>query len=282
MVSSDEKDIFLIHPLHHLRKICIKIFQSFRVSFRIVPVSVEHIEIHQVHEQEPVKSLFQIRYRCLYPFSVVLRVVYFCKPSPVKDILNLTYADDIFSFLAEHIKKRIARRVHGKIFSILCAVIISAFSGKRTANDSTHRVISAYKLSGNLANFILSIQRNHAFVHSNLHQAVRRQIHNRVSSLYMFIPQHLNDFRTGSGIVPYDLRANPSLKFFNNPRRKRFSEYFKRRLYGKPRYFKMTVCRVFCLRALSGFSKTALRIFHTFQPCSLDIKETQRLHIRDI
>ena len=149
--------------------------QRLRVAVDVPAVSVEHVEIDEVHEAKPREVLIRIGERFGKTVGVSRRVGKLRHAASGKDIVNLADGNHVLARLDNRVEHRLFGRLDGKIMPSGRSGV-GPLAGKGPGDDSAHAVLTHQKLSCDAAVFIQLLGRNHVLVRGNLEDGVGRSV----------------------------------------------------------------------------------------------------------
>lgn len=178
-------------------------------------MAVEHVEINKIGEEETAR----LAPERLTEFGHAIGVV-FCgdvvfDAAAVVDIVNLADAENADLGVGENVKEHGTRWFDSVIMAALSAPIISRRASKRSRDDASHAMRTIEKFARDLAHFVELSNRNGLLVRRDLKNAVARRVDDRIAGALMLLPEFLDDFRAGGGLVANGFAANGALEFLD-------------------------------------------------------------------
>src|SRR6266581_1239259 len=186
MIGGDQQQVARRHGSQQRREKNIEFFQGPGKSLHVLPVPIEHVEIHEVRENEAGVLRTECRMQLLHAVGVVPGGDVALDAPAVVDVVNLADAEDRHFALDQYIHQHGVRRLNSVIVAALGAPEIPRRSSKGPRDDSADFVRSDEHFARDLAHAVKLADGNHVFVRRNLEYAVARGVNDRKSRAQMF------------------------------------------------------------------------------------------------
>ena len=283
MVGGDHEHVVLFHFCHKSAEPFIKFGKGVCISFRIVSVTVNHIEIHKVDEAKTFKILL-LEFGGFFHSDVVgTGAVCFGNAFSGEDIKNLSDADGRKTLFHKDIKRGILRRNKGIIVASAGAVKIRIFTFKRSCNNSSDSVFALEERTGFFAKFIKFFKWNYILMCGNLENAVRGGINDGLSGFNMLFSEISDYLGSAAGFVAKDIKTCCLFEHIDNFLRKTFGICGESFFGNKSGKFPMSGGGVFSHAHFIKAAKCAKGFFCFFDGRNaFDISKTEAYHIGNI
>ena len=204
----------------HLPDTRVGLLQRLRVALDVVAVAVEHVEIHQVDEQQPRAVRLQRRQRLGDAVGVALGLDVVRHALPAVDVVNLPDAEGEHARLLQPRHQQRLGRIDGVVVAAHGAPEAAGLPLERPRNHPPHLMRRRQQVARGLAHAVELFHRNNLFVRGNLEDAVGGGVHNRRAGLHVLRAQLFDDLRPARRFVAQRLAAHRPLELFHHLGRK--------------------------------------------------------------
>src|SRR5882762_6817720 len=248
MIRRNHQQIAARKLLQKIAQHLIKLFQRLCESLHILAMPIQHVEIHQVAEDQSVRPLVHRGRQFLHSVGVRNSRDVALHASPVINVVDLSDSENRHLLLRQHIHQHRFRRLYCIIMAPRRSHKMSRSSCEWPRDHPPHAMRTIQNFPRYFAHFIKLRNRHNRFVGGNLENAVARRVHNRLPGTHVLFAQLLDNFRSRGRLIPNRFLANPPLKFLNHFRRKSVFVHRKRLLQPHSRHLPMSCRRIFSRR----------------------------------
>ena len=107
MIGSDHQNIVISHPFHKGSQLTVKCCRRLCIAFPIVPVSVHHVKIHQIHKTDSVKIYILCLDGFFHSVHIILDTLCMLDSLSCKNIIDFSYTIRIISGFYKCIQHRV-------------------------------------------------------------------------------------------------------------------------------------------------------------------------------
>src|SRR6266851_1528061 len=282
MVRGDHQHVGETQQRQELRKHAVKFFQRFCKSLHILPVAIQHVEIHQIAKNESALAFANRGCHFLHAVGVAVRRDVLFDSAAIVNVMNLANSENANFALRENIHQHRLRRIHGIIVPPRGPHEVSRRSRKRPRDHASHAVRPIQQFPCDFAHAVEFSDWDHLFMRGDLKHAVARRVHDWLARSYVLLAQFLDDLRAGSRLVSNRLPANLFLELFDQFLRESVFVNRERLLQPHSRHFPVSCRRIFpgrARRSLAIRSKRSTRRRLMFQRC--DVRQSEPHQVRD-
>ena len=283
VIGRDQQHILRLHRRQEIPQLAVEHRRRCRIAIHIAPMTIFHIEIHQVHEAQAVEIILLRRQRLFHPIDIARNRDMTADAAAGKDIRDLADADCIQPALHERIQHRIRRRQKRKIMPPLRPRIVRICPHERARDHPPHRVRPRQDLAGHPAVSIKLLRRHDRLMRRDLQHAVRRRINDERACAFMLLPIIMDDLRPRIRLIAEHPAPESLLQLRDHPGGKPIRERRHRLLRDDPRDLPMPRRRILAARQLpaaperSQGGRLLLAAVHT-----INVEHAQLFQIRSI
>ena len=138
VVGCDDQHVGETQQQQEFRQHTVKFLERLGKPFNVFPVAIQHVEIHQIAEDQPALALAHRCRQFLHSVGVVLGRDVLFDSATIVNVMNLANSENANFILRENIHQHRLRRIHGVIVPPRGPHEVSWHSRKRPRNHASH------------------------------------------------------------------------------------------------------------------------------------------------
>ena len=283
MVSGHDQQVAGAELGQHLPDTRVGLLQRLRVALHVVAMPVEHVEIHQVDEQQPRAVRLQRCQRLGDAVGVALGLDVVGHALPAVDVVNLPDAEGEHARLLQPRHQQRLGRIDGVVVAPHGARKAAGLPLERPRNHPPHLMRRRQQFARGLAHAVELLHRDNFFVRGNLEDAVGRGIDNGRAGLHVLRAQLFDDLRPARRFVAQRLAAYRPLELFHHLGRKTVGISGKGYLHVQARHLPVAGGGVFAGRGQRRLAVGGSRMLSRRQVFErLDVGQPQLDQVRQL
>ena len=283
VVGGDHEDVLILHEGQDVWELLVEALQGLRVPLHVPAVAVEHVEVHQVGEDEAARAVGDEPLRGGDARLVVLGVVHQVDTSVAEDVLDLADGHHGEALGVEAVQDGVLKGRDGVILPVLGADVLPVLFRKGTGDDPAHQVFALQHLPGDLADAIELLKGDDLFAGGHLEHAVGGGVNYGLAGRYVLVAQALDDLGAAGYLVAQGAPADLRLELVHEDLGEAVGEGLEGGLLDEARHLPVTAGGVLGVGHLHALAVSALHgSLPPGQRAALYVADTQFAHVGDV
>ena len=246
-------------------------------------MAVEHVEVHQVGEDEAARALGDEALRGRHAGLVILGVVHHVDAPVAEDVLDLADGHHGETLGVEPVQDGVLEGRDGVVLPVLGADVLAVLFREGAGDDPAHQVFALEHLPGDLADAVELLQGDHFLAGRHLEHAVRGGVDDGLAGLHVLVAQALDDLGAAGYLVAQGAPADLSFELVHEGLGEAVGEGLEGGLLDEACHLPVAAGGVLGVGHLFALAVSALHgALPLGQGAALDVADTQAAHVGDM